>query len=49
MPKLKLAKDIPLVSVDVFKNAVRNVLTNSKQDSDKQLEEFQAANVGKRR
>lgn len=40
MPKTK-ARDIVLAPVEVFKNAVQKVLSNSKQPSDKQLTYFE--------
>jgi hypothetical protein len=46
--KHQSADGIPLVSFDGFKRAVRNVLSNTKAESDKQLAEFQAGNFRKR-
>jgi transposase-like protein len=48
MPKNNSAKDIVLAPVGVFKDAVKAVLSSSKQKSDKQLAEFQASNARKR-
>jgi hypothetical protein len=48
MPKTKPAKDIVLAPVAVFKNAVKTILSNSKQKSDAQLSEMQASNAKKR-
>ena len=42
------AKDIPLVPEKDFRDAVRQVLSNSKQKSDKDLAKFQASNAVKR-
>ena len=42
------ASDVPLASMSDFQKAVRKVLSNTKQESDKQLAEFQAGNLKKR-
>ena len=46
MPKKKQTSK--LVSAEQFERAVTKVLSVSKEESDKQLAEFQAANVQKR-
>ena len=46
-PKTK-AEDISLVPFDAFRREAKNVLAQSKEESDKELAEFQAANVKKR-
>jgi len=48
MPKNISAKDIPLVPESDFRNAVRKVLSNTKQKSDRDLARFQASNLKKR-
>jgi len=48
MPKTKPAKNIALAPVEIFKNAVQKVLSNSKRQSDEQLAAFQASNARKR-
>jgi len=42
------AEDVPLVSEKDFRDALRKVLSNSKQKSDKDLAKFQASNAAKR-
>ena len=46
--KHQSADNIPLIPPSDFKQAVRQVLSNTKAQSDKQLAEFQASNVKKR-
>jgi hypothetical protein len=46
--KRQSADDIPLVPLSGLKDAVRKVLSSDKLESDKQMAEFQAANVRKR-
>lgn len=41
-------EEITLVSFDAFQKKARGVLSNTKRESDKQLAEFQAANVKRR-
>ena len=48
MPKSKQAKDIPLVSFDELKTAVKKVLSNTKRESDEQLEAIHASNIKRR-
>jgi hypothetical protein len=48
MPKTRPAEDIPLIPFDAFRRTAKRILSNSKLESDKQLAEFQAANVKKR-
>jgi hypothetical protein len=48
MAKIKPAEDIPLVPEKDFRKAVRQILSNSKEKSDKDLAKFQASNVAKR-
>ena len=48
MPKTRPAKNIALAPVEVFKDAVKMILANSKQKSDEQLAAFQASNAKKR-
>ena len=48
MPKAKPASDITLVSFETFRKTTKRILSNSKQESDKQLAEFQADNAKKR-
>jgi len=48
MPKIKPAKDIPLAPAEVFKNAVKHILTNSKKQSDADLAAIQASNAARR-
>jgi hypothetical protein len=43
-----IANDVPLVPFERFKEVVRKVLSKSKADSDKQIEELQASNAKKR-
>jgi hypothetical protein len=47
-PKHPSADEIPLVPVDDFKKAIKQVLSNNKAESDEQLAEFQASNARKR-
>jgi len=47
--KHQAADDIPLVPFEDFKKSVRKILWNTKADSDRQLAEFQASNLRKRR
>lgn len=46
--KRQLADDIPLIPIEHFKGVVKKVLSNTKQESDKQLAAFQANNLRKR-
>jgi hypothetical protein len=48
MPKTKSARDIPLVSFEVFRKNAKNILNQSKNESDRKLESFQIDNVKKR-
>ncbi|HUB66061.1 MAG TPA: hypothetical protein VL981_01095 [Candidatus Methylacidiphilales bacterium] len=48
MSKTKQATDISLVPEKDFRNAVKKILSNSKQQSDKDLAKFQASNTAKR-
>jgi hypothetical protein len=48
MPKNKRAEDIPLVPFATFREGSKNVLAQSKEESDRELAKFQAANVKKR-
>ena len=41
--------DEPLIPLSEFEDTVRKVLLNTKEDSDKQLQESQAANVRRRK
>jgi hypothetical protein len=42
------ADDIALVPFEDFKKSVKNILSNTKTESDRQLAEFQASNLKKR-
>jgi len=42
------AKDIVLVTPNVFRKEAKNILTQSKNESDKKLARFQASNIKKR-
>ncbi len=42
------AKDIPLLPFELFKQTAKDLLAQSKRDSDLELARFQAANVKKR-
>jgi hypothetical protein len=46
--KHQSAEDVPLIPLGDFKNVVKKVLSVSKQESDKQLAEFQSSNLRKR-
>lgn len=46
--KRRRAKTIELVPQSDFEDAVRKVLSHSKQESDRQLAEFQASNKARR-
>jgi hypothetical protein len=48
MPKTRPAEDIPLIPFNTFRRTAKRILAISKQESDKQLAAFQAANVKKR-
>jgi len=48
MSKSKPAKDVTLAPIGVFKDSVKTILSNTKQQSDRQLSEFQASNARKR-
>jgi hypothetical protein len=48
MSKTKSADAIPLVPEKDFRNAVRQILSNSKAKSDKDLAKFQASNAARR-
>jgi hypothetical protein len=48
MPKIKLAENIPLIPEKDFRDAVKQILSNTKQKSDKDLAKFQASNAAKR-
>jgi hypothetical protein len=48
MKKIKPAEDIPLVPEKDFRNAVKQILSNSKAKSDKDLAKFQASNAARR-
>jgi len=41
-------EDIPLVPEKDFRNAVKQILSNSKRQSNKDLAKFQASNAAKR-
>ena len=47
MNKIKAA-DVSFVPEKDFRNAVKQILSNSKQKSDKDLAKFQASNAAKR-
>ena len=49
MPKKSdSANDVPLIPLEDFKDAVRNIFNVSKEESDKQIEELQASNAAVR-
>jgi hypothetical protein len=48
MPTAKPTREIELVSFETFRRTTKRILSNSKQESDKQLAEFQARNAEKR-
>jgi hypothetical protein len=48
MDKTDKATDIALVSFEKLKRAARKILSNTKNESDRQLAKFQASNVRKR-
>jgi hypothetical protein len=49
MPKIKPAEDIPLIPFETFRKTAKRILSNSKQESDRQLAAFQASNARKRK
>ncbi len=48
MPSRGKAKDIQLVPVPEFEDAVRKVLSNSKKDIDKEMTRIKASNKARR-
>lgn len=48
MKKINAAEDIPLLPEKDFGNALKQILSTTKRQSDKQLAKFQASNAAKR-
>ncbi|MGD1084347.1 MAG: hypothetical protein ABSA47_06275 [Verrucomicrobiota bacterium] len=46
--KHQAADEIPLIPFEDFKKSVKQILSNTKAESDRQLAEFQASNLRRR-